>query len=130
MVPRESHPLELKEEKMPLINFKKQFSQLVEQGIKTQTIRTNRKFPIKKGNRLFLYTGLRTKQTKKLKETVCKSVQEITIDSNNVLLDGVKLSQKEIIELAKADGFNDQQSFANFFKQNYNLPFYGVLIKW
>jgi len=47
---------------MPALNFKKQFSPSVRDGSKLQTIRMKRKHPIKVADKLFLYTGMRTKQ--------------------------------------------------------------------
>jgi hypothetical protein len=46
---------------MPTLNFKKQFSELVSSGKKRQTIRSIRKIPIKVGDKLYLYSGLRQK---------------------------------------------------------------------
>lgn len=47
---------------MALLNFKKRFAPLVESGTKTHTIRAWRKHPIREGEMLHLYTGLRQKE--------------------------------------------------------------------
>lgn len=77
---------------MALLNFQKQFADLIEAGTKRQTIRAARKYPIKVGDKLYLYTGLRTKYCRKLKTkfdkidekgktfVICKSVQDIIIE--------------------------------------------------
>ncbi len=46
---------------MPSLNFEKQFVPLIESGQKRQTIRVERKNPIKVGDKLYLFSGLRTK---------------------------------------------------------------------
>lgn len=78
---------------MPLLNFELRFAGLIESGEKRQTIRAQRKYPIKAGDKLYLYTGVRTKNCRKLKTkfdktdedgktfVICKSVQKIIIES-------------------------------------------------
>lgn len=51
---------------MPIINFKPEFAELVASGKKRQTIRAIRKRPFKAGDKLYLYTGLRTKEARNL----------------------------------------------------------------
>jgi hypothetical protein len=51
---------------MPSLNFQTQFVRLIESGKKRQTIRPLRKNPIKVGDKLYLFTGLRTKDCKTL----------------------------------------------------------------
>lgn len=121
---------------MPLINFKKQFATAVAMGSKCQTIRKTRVTPIKKGDTLHLYSGLRTKEREKLLVAKCKSVQDIEIGfretvqfeksdgkvrtiqngSIKVTIDSKILSKDQLEGLAKADGFKDIYEFADFFK--------------
>lgn len=115
---------------MPTLNFKKQFIGLIESGLKNQTIRSDGKRKIKQGDKLYLYTGLRTKHAKKIKEVICKSTSKITIDSNILKIDESELSKEDAEKFYKADGFNSGIEFLEFFLLNYNLPFYGILIKW
>lgn len=115
---------------MPAINFKKQFAELIESGEKRQTIRPLRKRPIKPGETLFLYTGLRTKQSRKLKEVVCKNVSPVIIGPGWIELNERMLDMKETYEVARRDGFIKLLSFFNFFRKQYGSPFYGVLIQW
>ena len=115
---------------MPALNFKTQFAELVESGKKKQTIRQVWKNPIKVGDTLYLYTGMRTKQCRKLREGVCKSVKDIRITSMCVKLDGIELTLLDYIAFAKRDGFTSQADFADFFIHEYGLPFEGVLIEW
>ena len=115
---------------MPAINFKKQFAELVESEEKRQTIRPLRKCPIKPGETLFLYTGMRTKQCRKLKEVVCKNVSPIVVGPGWIELNERMLDMEGIYEIARQDGFIETLGFFNFFRKQYSLPFHGVLIQW
>ena len=118
---------------MPLLGFKKQFADLVERGRKRQTIRAKRrdgKNP-HPGEKLFLYTGLRTKSCKKLGEAVCRSVSEISIDPYGINISGQWLSITERDVVAMDDGFDDFTEMVKFFRKTHEIfPFYGLLIKW
>ncbi len=123
---------------MPALNFKAQFAPLVESGEKSQTIRKVRKHPIKAGDRLFLFTGMRTKQCRKLRETVCTNARMIAIQPPGgvIVSEGIylwekgQLSTTEAKQLARKDGFSRLTDFVRFFKDQYGLPFEGVLIEW
>jgi hypothetical protein len=123
---------------MPALNFKKQFAPMVESGEKKQTIRACRKDyrDPKPGQTLYLYTGMRTKQCRKLGEATCKSSDLITIGFAYIAVSGKLLSCNkllfcnEMIDLALADGFSSVQDFRQFFINNHGLPFTGYLIKW
>lgn len=118
---------------MPLIGFKKQFAPMVEARTKRQTIRAKRKdgknpHP---GETLYLYVGLRTAYSRKLGDTVCKSVEEICIDQHGINIAGQWLLPHEVEALAKADGFDFFSDMLEFFRKTHcELPFYGLLIKW
>ena len=118
---------------MVAYNFKAQFADDVESGKKRQTIRLQRR--ARPGDRLQLYTGMRTKKCRKLRDAVCTSVQEITIKDRGyytlaVRLNGELLPTKLARELAVADGFTDLVDFADFFAEQYGLPFQGWLTTW
>lgn len=115
---------------MPIISFKKQFEKNVKLRIKCQTIRKNGKRIYKKGDTLYLYTGLRTKGCKKLGEGIIKAVESIYIDNNLIVLDGEKLNNIQKYELAVADGFRDIYELTRWFNEIHGLPFEGRLIKW
>lgn len=115
---------------MPILNFKPQFADLIQSGQKCQTIRPVRKHPIKKGDILYLYTGLRTKYSKKLAEARCTAISPIQIGSQQVWLNDVCLPIKMIDSLAKQDGFKDEFEFFDFFHRHYSLPFSGYVIYW
>jgi uncharacterized protein YqfB (UPF0267 family) len=115
---------------MPALNFKAQFADAVAIGRKTQTIRAARKHPIKVGDTLYLYTGMRTKQCRRLRRAVCTAVHDIKIDQASCWIDGRWLALYEIKDLAAADGFMDAPTFCDFFRATHGLPFNGQLIKW
>ncbi len=119
---------------MPAINFKKEFAEKILSGQKASTIRMKAKRPIKVGDTLYLYTGLRTKNAALIRTVECKSVKDILFTDKDgyllVCIDGQRYRQTLIYDIAVADGFNDILSFWNFFKKQYGLPFSGVLIGW
>ena len=115
---------------MALLGYKKQFAQAVESGIKRQTIRAKRKYPIKLGENLYHYTGLRTKNCRKLLESKCLGVADIRIHVDGIFVSDQKLKEVNAKELAKQDGFSDTESFIEFFRINHGFPFHGDLIRW
>src|SRR6478736_6727746 len=96
---------------MTLVNFSRSsFIDSVEDGSKNFTIRAKRKFPFKKGDKLQLYTGLRTKHDKKLRDAICKNVWHLVIDKKEddtytFELDGEIISPKRVKEISKEVGF-------------------------
>src|SRR5665648_531733 len=61
---------------------------------KTTTIRAMRKRPFKKGDRLFLFSGMRTKQCKRLGECVCMKVENFTLKESHIDRIGIYLDEK------------------------------------
>jgi len=59
---------------MPALNFKKEFVPLIKKGFKKMTIRKDRKCPIMEGNKLYLYSGMRTANCEKIAEAKCTEV--------------------------------------------------------
>jgi hypothetical protein len=128
---------------MPALSFKKQFAPHIRSRRKRHTIRAKRKRPIKPGDKLYLYTGMRTKSCQKIMDTVCVKVEDIKIemrpykgkgvlasglDFPHVIVEGIELSGDEKESLAYADGFD---SFADMMKfWDGRLPFSGDLIHW
>ncbi len=117
---------------MPAFNFQKQFTPKVECGEKRQTIRAKRKdlHNPRVGDKLYLYTGMRTKSCRKLGEAICKSVQQITIYESGIVIDGHWLSSKEERIFSNHDGFNDTHEIFMFIDKKYGLPFERLLYKW
>jgi hypothetical protein len=117
---------------MPALNFKKRFAPRVESGEKRQTIRAKRedgKNP-RPGGILYLYVGQRTKGCRKLGEGRVVSVEEITIYETGIVVSGTWLLEREEVKLAHDDGFENLNEFYQFFIDEHELPFWGLLIKW
>lgn len=118
---------------MPVLNFQERFAPLVKSRRKRQTIRAFGKRRYRPGDRLYLYTGLRTKRCSKLGEAICKSVTPVVISPNGVFVDGGLLMGRRFVDFAIADGFESTADFREFFQRHYNYhrePFYGRLIQW
>jgi hypothetical protein len=140
-----------------LIGFQKQFAGKVVSGEKKQTIRAYRKRPFKVGDKLQLYTGLRTKACRKLGEAVCISARDVEIIGSkgcatlypdakywnvwhsHILISGRYIPEKSLF--AEDDGFGIYkpfEKFLDFFFPNEVLfepakrlyRFRGQLIKW
>lgn len=116
---------------MPALSFKKQFIGRIARGEKSQTIRAERNRPFQKGDRLFLYTAMRTKQCQKLGEAYCLKVAEIEINQKGkVIIEGLTLSEDQKNHLAVDDGFNTAEEMVTWFEKTHGLPFNGQLILW
>ena len=122
---------------MPLLNFKPQFVEPIRSGRKHHTIRATRSIPIKPGDNLYLYVGLRHKGAQRiLPEPVkCSIVQLILINKDSccdqhflVNIEGVDLCQDECETLARADGFGNFTQMMEFWEGR--LPFVGQIIHW
>ena len=115
-----------KKPKQLVYNFKRRFVAAVETGAKTSTIRLFEKTaPPVKGDRLKLYTGMRTKDCRKLKEPFCSDCQPISITEKEIRLGNRCLTVAEEKQLAVADGFDSGAHLRVFFIQTYGLPLPG-----
>lgn len=126
---------------MPILNFKPQFVEPIQSGRKRHTIRATRKIPVKRGDKLYLYTGLRQKGAKRIfpEPVLCSRVQEIRIQSGimnlKVEVDGDVLAMDECKRLAVADGFPDFTAFHAFWERVHGdksgrVNFSGQIIHW
>jgi hypothetical protein len=117
---------------MPALNFQKQFAPLVKSGKKNQTIRALRKDGklFKEGDVLYLFTGMRTSNCKRLKTVVCKEVFSIRITRTGSMYFKPGISEGDYDTMATSDGFKDNQEMIEWFKNTHGLPFKGQLIKW
>jgi hypothetical protein len=129
---------------MVALNFKAEFADAVEDGVKCRTIRQHRKAGNPSaGDRLQLYTGMRTKSCRKLLDAICTRVRSIEIDHLGVVLAGRPLfggnapaylggvqPEQYDGDFAMADGFDSFTDMVNFFEKQYGLPFKGQLIQW
>lgn len=88
-------------------------------GEKQQTIRrfSPKWKNVKTGDKLTLYTGLRTKDCRKLGEAVVESITPITIDTDDSFVEihtplgDFKLSYLDLEDLAGRDGFDCVRDF-------------------
>lgn len=133
---------------MAILSFKKRFAGKVRNGSKRQTIRAFRKYPITPGETLYLYTALRTKYSKKLREVKCKSVEPITIFLNSGTITigyhdtGYQIfnTTQELNTFAQSDGFKNWEDMKAFWIAEHGVKkgnrkvifkmFQGILIKW
>ena len=116
---------------MPSLNFKADFIPFILDRSKPHTIRQERKHPIKVGDTLYLYYGLRTKSVCLIGTAMCIDVQKINIyPGNKVLLDEVWLNDDQVERLARRDGFSATSDFFHFFEQTYALPTSNMCLIW
>jgi hypothetical protein len=116
---------------MPLLNFKAQFVEPIRSGRKRHTIRAKRKVPIRPGDTLYLYSGLRRPGAFRILEEppLCTKIDDIEIDvDQSVQVNGVLLDSDEEELLARADGFRDFLQFCEFWDGR--RPFSGNIIHW
>lgn len=125
---------------MPALNFKKQFVPKIQAQEKRSTIRAERKNPIKVGDVLQLYTGMRTKQCTLVGTAECSNITPVKIadDAPYILM---KLSgdidykwyrfvEDALKHFHTTDGFDTYDEMKTFFRKQYQLPFTGNLIEW
>ena len=117
---------------MPALNFKKQFAPKVRSGEKRQTIRARRRDGCdpKPGDKLYLYTGMRTKVCERLAVTECATSQPVVIGKDFLSIDDVELFSYEREVVAKNDGFATFHEMAAWFDDIHGLPFAGLMIRW
>ena len=119
--------------KQTTFNFKVRFAPAVESGAKTSTIRIfGKTLPPEKGDRLKLFTGMRSSKCRRLKQPVCQDCSPIQITNDAITVGGRKLSRAEENRLAVADGFTSSDHLRVFFIQTYGLPLPGNphLVRW
>ncbi|MEM9734219.1 MAG: ASCH domain-containing protein [Pseudomonadota bacterium] len=126
---------------MPALNFQKRFADDVERRIKRQTVRAHRKDNrphCKVGDRLKLYTGMRTKKCRLLDVVTVTRIDTIKINTIDMWLNGNLLhatlhsrdADMTDDEFAEADGFDGFMDMAAWFAETHGLPFEGVVIYW
>lgn len=134
---------------MPAYSFKERFIPAIESGLKTHTIRGKRKACPKPGQTFYGYYAMRTKQCRKLFDSPITRVGDIWIvDSGRkfkgfaeatdgrhlfgiypqIEIDGVKLADDEMEQLAQRDGFESLWDMSGFW--DLNTRFNGDMIHW
>jgi hypothetical protein len=119
--------------KQTLFNFKARFAADVESGAKTSTIRLFLKTtPPNKGDRLRHFTGMRTKQCRRLLQPICQECLPIRITEKKIVLGKRQLIRPEENQLAVTDGFANAAELRTFFRVTYGFPLPGRphLVSW
>lgn len=126
---------------MVALNFS-MFIDKVENGTKPHTIRARRKRPVNVGNKLDLFTGMRTRYCRRLKvQPGCKDredcirAQDIEIvrpgsSVIDIFVDGVRLKFHQMNQLALRDGFANWGEFIQYFMPPGRERFDGQIIWW
>ena len=112
-------------------NFQARFADAVASGRKTQTIRAPRKSGHAiVGQAIQLYTGLRTKGTRKLcdPDPLCIVSTYCAIREDSITLGNHPTV--DLDEFARRDGFTDFADMKAWFNETHGLPFIGQLIAW
>lgn len=103
---------------------------------KRQTIRAvGKRRHARPGETLQLYTGMRTRQCRKIGEARCVDVLPIRIvvreHSMPISLDGAHVGGGRSQDFARADGFTGIEDMHEFWKREHGLgTFHGLLIRW
>ncbi|DBA34753.1 TPA_asm: hypothetical protein vir520_00028 [Caudoviricetes sp. vir520] len=119
---------------MPALSFKKEFVDMVESGKKTQSIRLVGKRQFRFGDKVYLYTGMRTKQCRKLGEGIINEVPfsiGMHLNLDPPMLGCSRCDLHRIKNLAQRDGFKDDQEMLQWFQKQYGKKsmFFNV-IRW
>lgn len=131
---------------MVALSFKGQFAEPIIAGIKRQTVRAERKRPPRAGERLQLFTGMRTKHCRKIiPDPICTEVSLILIVIAaehpeliaSIEISAVPLNAREIERFAMADGFTGtatvsaRRAMGNFWMRHHGPgEFLGHVIRW
>lgn len=118
---------------MVAYSFQGRFADAVESGEKRQTIRARgKRRHAKPGDNLQLYTGMRTKACRKLRDAVCHDACSIRIERDKVFTFYPQeiFLDRHLEILAKNDGFASWAEMRDWFDATHGLPFLGVMIRW
>lgn len=120
---------------MVAYSFKFRFIDPILEGRKDQTIRARRVRHAFEGERLQLYTGMRTKQCRLILKTVCLTVLPVQLRWRPVIeftLNGDRLAAAAMDAFAKHDGFDDVSDMERFWAETHPRieVFAGVVVSW
>ena len=128
---------------MVAYSFKKQFGPQILAGTKAQTIRADRKRHARTGEMVQLFTGMRTRQCRRLGESQCVEVLPVRFAfSKRGAAELMQVGERYLVTsaqmnaFAQADGFADLEAMAGFWWAEHPpeagnvLTFEGVLIRW
>ena len=116
-----------------ILGFKPRFKEPILNGKKIHTIRVDKGNRWKEYRKIQMATGVRTKQYQQFCERCCHSTQTIEIirtsdylEKTIVKIDGRKLTQDEVQQLAWNDGFCNLIDFWMWFRDGFT----GKIIHW
>jgi hypothetical protein len=127
---------------MPAYNFRTEFAAAVESGAKRQTIRAVRKDKRrpKVGEPFHAYTGLRNVEARCLHRGVTTRVRHARMDfeGRTLIVDGLRATREEALEIARADGFDSFETMLEWFWDVHGdaddvdggFEFEGYIINW
>lgn len=116
---------------MVAFNFQAQFVPMIVSGAKTQTIRQTKR--AKPGDRIQLYTGMRTKKCRKLvdPDPVCRLVDYVSIRPEYLTLGNKALHPGDADAFAVRDGFEGYDTMVQWFIETYGSPYFvGYVHTW
>lgn len=122
---------------MVAYSFKTRFAEAIVAGTKRQTVRANRKRHARPGEMLQLFTGMRTRQCRKIVEVKCRHVRSIAISVGPEKIDALEVESWPFITTEGLEAFARQDGFASladmhaFWLAEHGVGlFEGVLILW
>lgn len=126
---------------MPALNFHPRFVDAIRDGSKRQTIRAPRRHPIKPGDRLFLFTGMRQANCERVGVASCIRALRVRIEFGDapraivfstVQPPTVSQTPTTLAGFAARDGFESWDAFVEFFARAHRgaVVFEGALIRW
>ena len=120
-----------------IINFHPRQAPMLELGRIPSAIRPRRTDTLapQPGDLLYLYVGLNTPAGRLVRTEMCEFVADITIfkpigPTYQVMVGSEMLDNKRLLDLAKSNGFQDDDSMIRYFDKLYGLPFQGSLLGW
>lgn len=131
---------------MGLLGYQDWKADLVEAGVCRQTIRASRRYPVKVGDRLYHYRGLRTPNARKLRAGVqdfCQQTFPVELRAKKGgsvwIVDGTEREKTDtvLLDIATRDGFGSVEAMTDWFLKNHKpkdpssgLLFKGDVIRW
>lgn len=130
---------------MVAYSFKKRFGPPILAGIKAQTIRGERKRHARLGEKVQLFTGMRTRSCRKLGESTCVAVERVKIlfpiGNRPATIAIYSLCgwhirdlfwRSDLDDFARADGFDDFSDMTEFWANTHPGQdfFSGTIIRW
>jgi len=115
---------------MVAFNFQSQFVAAIQSGEKRQTIRRTARASV--GDRLQLYTGMRTKACRKLisPDPICTMCHYVALRPDGITFGDASLFPSAD-EFARQDGFRDYDDMHRWFTERYgDAYFVGRLVRW